>query len=274
MRLLTLILIISLLFSCKEENKTTVRKKVKNEQIIKSEFQSIIDSSNTKGSILIYDFQKNRYYSNDFVWAEKGHLPASTFKIPNSMIALETGIVENDHTLFKWNGEKRAYKQWEQDLILRDAFHLSCVPCYQEIAKKIGNERMNKYLTKLEYYDMKVDSSNIDMFWLEGDSKINQFQQIDFLKRFYQSKLSISEKTEYIMKKMMLINENGITKLIGKTGLSNTNGKRNGWFVGYIESKKHTFFFATNIEPKETLNLNSFPKIRKEVTFKALKIIE
>lgn len=274
MRLLSIILIINLFFSCKEKNKTTIYKKVKKEQIIKSEFQSIIDSSNTKGSILIYDFQKNTYYSNDFVWAKKGHLPASTFKIPNSIIALETGIVKNDNTLFKWNGEKRAYKQWEQDLILRDAFHLSCVPCYQEIAKKIGNERMNKYLTKLKYYDMKVDASNIDMFWLEGDSKINQFQQIDFLKRFYQSKLPISEKTEMIMKRMMLISENEKAKISGKTGLSNTNGKRNGWFVGYVELEKNTFFFATNIEPKENLNVNSFPKTRKEVTLKALKIIE
>lgn len=274
MRSLSIILIMSLFFSCKEKNKTTIHKKVKKEQIIKSEFQSIIDSSNTKGSILIYDFKKNRYYSNDFVWAKKGHLPASTFKIPNSIIAIETSIVENDNTLFKWNGEKRAYKQWEQDLILRDAFHLSCVPCYQEIAKKIGNERMNKYLKKLEYYDMKVDANNIDMFWLEGESKINQFQQIDFLKRFYQSKLPISEKTETIMKRMMLISENGKTKLSGKTGLSNTNGKRNGWFVGYVESERNTFFFATNIEPKENLNMNSFPKTRKEVTLKALKIIE
>jgi len=55
-------------------------------------------------------------------------MPASTFKIVNSIIALETGVVENDSTMFKWNGEKRRLPIWEQDLTFRDAFHFSCVP--------------------------------------------------------------------------------------------------------------------------------------------------
>lgn len=98
---------------------------------------------------------------------KKRNLPASTFKITNSIIALETGVVENDSTLLKWNGEKRRFKNWEQDLILRDAFHFSCVPCYQEIARKVGENKMNKFLKKLDYGNMKVDSSNLDLFWLE-----------------------------------------------------------------------------------------------------------
>ena len=71
-----------------------------------------------------------------------GHLPASTFKIPNSIIALETGLIEDDSTLIKWDGDERRLPAWEQDLVFRDAFHYSCVPCYQEIARKIGEKRM------------------------------------------------------------------------------------------------------------------------------------
>ena len=130
------LLVVSIFISCNE--KTT------NKEIVKSEFQSIVDSSNVKGSILIYDLQKDLFYSNNFDWAKIGRLPASTFKIPNSIIALETKVVENDSTLFKWNGEKRAYKIWEQDLIFRNAFQYSCVPCYQEIANKIGEKRMKE----------------------------------------------------------------------------------------------------------------------------------
>jgi len=129
--------------SC-SENKSDKRELNSSNQVINYEFQSIIDSANVKGSVLIYDFQKNIYYSNNFSWADKGKIPASTFKIPNSIIALESGIVENDSTLFIWDGKKRYLKIWEQDLIFRDAFHFSCVPCYQGIARKIGKKRLKR----------------------------------------------------------------------------------------------------------------------------------
>lgn len=208
---------------------------------------------------------------------KKRNLPASTFKITNSIIALETGVVENDSTLLKWNGEKRRFKNWEQDLILRDAFHFSCVPCYQEIARKVGENKMNKFLKKLDYGNMKVDSSNLDLFWLEGESSITQFQQINFLKRLYQSELPISERTEMIMKRMIVIEDTDDYKLSGKTGWSIRNGNNNGWFVGYVETQSKIYFFATNVEPKQQFDMNMFPMIRKDVTFKAfeqMKIIK
>lgn len=260
--------------------KTTSNKekdKVAESEIEVAKFQSILDDAYLEGSILIYDPEQDSYYSNNFDWAKSGKLPASTFKIANSIIALETGTVENDSTLFKWNGEKRSLKNWEQDLILRDAFHFSCVPCYQEVARKIGTKSMTHYLDTLEYGNIVVDSTNIDKFWLEGESRISQFQQIDFLKRFYRSELPISERTEVIMKRMMIMEENDSFKLSGKTGWSTQNEIDNGWFVGYIETRDKTYFFTTNVEPKPQFNMDLFPMIRKDVTFKALeqlKIIE
>ena len=262
-----------LFFSC-TSNKTYPNKKDEKStefRIVISEFNTIIESADVKGSILIYDFENNKYYSNDFQWAEKGNLPASTFKIPNSIIALETGIVEDDSTLFKWDGEKRYLKNWEQDLTFKQAFHYSCVPCYQEVARKIGTKKMSKHLNEIDYGNMKVDSLNIDSFWLIGESRINQFQQIDFLKRFYNSELPISKRTETIMKRMMVIEHNSIYKLSGKTGWSIKNGNNNGWFIGYIETQNKTYFFASNIEPKKQFDMAKFPMIRKDVTLKAFK---
>ncbi len=246
-------------------------------RVLRPTFQSIIDSANIKGAILIYNLQEDLYFSNDFKWSESGKLPASTFKIVNSIIALETGVVESERKVFKWDGEKRALKNWEQDLMLRDAFHFSCVPCYQEIAREIGANQMLKYLDVLNYGEMKVDSNNIDIFWLEGDSRISQFQQIDFLKRFYQSELPISERTEKIMKNLMVVEENDDFRLLGKTGWSIRNGNNNGWFVGYIESNNNAYFFATNIVPTKGFNMKLFPMIRKAITYKAfqqMKIIQ
>jgi beta-lactamase class D len=243
----------------------------KEKKLVKiGEFQGILDSSNVTGTILIYDHLNNIYYSNDFERCSLGHLPASTFKIPNSIIALETGVVEDDSTLFRWDGQKRRLSIWEQDLIFRDAFHKSCVPCYQEIARKIGAQRMQEYLSKLDYGEMVVDSATIDVFWLEGHSKISPFQQVDFLQRFYNSKLPISSRTEDIMKKLMVIEENEDYKLSGKTGWSVRNGNNNGWFVGYLEKRPDVYFFATNIDPSTEFNMDLFPMIRKDITLAAL----
>ncbi|MBJ2173306.1 class D beta-lactamase [Aureibaculum sp. A20] len=276
MKIFYLAPLLILFFSCTEKKTVPDKKefKVTVQEIVVEEFQTIIDSSNVTGAILIYDLEENKYYSNDYQRAKKGNLPASTFKITNSIIALETGIVENDSTLFKWNGENRRLKAWEQDLMFIDAFRLSCVPCYQEIARKIGVKKMTEYLDKLAYRNMKVDTTNIDLFWLEGASRINQFQQIDFLKRFYTSELPISERTEKIMKRMLINEENDTYKLSGKTGWSISDEKNNGWFVGYLECHNKIYFFATNIEPKEQFDMDRFPLIRKYVTNKAFEQIK
>jgi beta-lactamase class D len=246
-------------------------------EVVRPDFQQILDSANVVGSVLVFDPQANTAYSNDFQRCDKGYLPASTFKIPNSIIALETGVVEDDSTLFKWNGEKRRLPVWEQDLIFRDAFQLSCVPCYQEIARKIGVERMKEYLAKLNYGNMVFDSATIDLFWLEGGSTITMNQQLDFLIRLYNAELPISERTREIMKHLMLIESNDSWKFSGKTGWAIRNGNNIGWFDGYLEKGNKVYFIVTNIEPNEAFNMDLFPKIRTQISlgvFRKLGLIE
>jgi len=243
-------------------------------EVLRPDFQHIIDSEKVTGSILVYDPQTKTSYSNDFTRCDKGFLPASTFKITNSIIALETGVIENDSTLFKWNGEKRWLPVWEQDLMFRDAFQVSCVPCYQEVARKIGEKRMNEYLKKLNYGNMVVDSTNIDVFWLEGESRITMNQQLDFLARFYEQELPISERTSQIVKKIMLLESTGNYQFSGKTGWAVRNGNNYGWFVGYLETKNKVYFIVTNIEPAEKFNMDLFPKIRSQISLEAFRKLE
>lgn len=273
MRITSIAVFLILFISCKERKGTNTlhNEQLVNRNIIKPEFQSIIDSADVKGSILIYDLNKDMYYSNDFEWSNNGNLPASTFKIANSIIGLETGVIENDSVIFKWDGEKKWLKSWEQDLILKDAFQFSCVHCYQEVARKIGSKRMNNYVLKLNYGNLEIDSTNIDKFWLEGESKISQMQQIDFLKRFYNFELPISKRTDSIMRKILLIEETDQFKLSGKSGLSNYNGEYNGWFIGFVEFEYNTYLFATNLEPKKEFDLNSFIKKRLDLTLLGLR---
>ena len=269
-----LILFTLFFISCSGKQKPTSATKFVNQNINKvysSEFQSLVDSFNVMGSILVYDLQNDTYYSNDFEWVKRGNLPASTFKILNSIIGLETGIIEHDSMVFKWDGEDRWSPLWEKDLTLREAFHLSCVPCYQGLAKEIGVQRMNDFIQKMDYGEILVEQNTIDNFWLLGKSRISQMQQISFLRKFYLFLLPISNRTERIMKKLMVIDQKDEYLLSGKTGLSNENDHYNGWFVGFLESKNNTHFFATNIEPKEGKGSYGFNNIRKDITLAALE---
>ena len=267
----TLFFILLLATSCQEVVNVSDKKSplVEKNDVLDSTFQDFMDAAGVNGSILI--LRDNIYYSNDFEWAKSGKLPASTFKIPNSIVALELNVIKNDSTLIEWDGKPRYQKRWEQDLTFKEAFHYSCVPCYQEIARTIGVKRMDQYMNEFNYGSMQFDSTNLDMFWLEGASKISQHDQINFLKTFNEQGLPISERTYSIMQRMMIIEETEEYVLRGKTGWSVQDDIDNCWFVGYVKSEKGFCYFATNIEPGDNTDVNNIATIRKAVTFEALK---
>ncbi len=243
-------------------------------KIVKTEFQEILDEKKVIGSILIYDLSAGRFYSNDFAWAETGQLPASTFKIPNSIVALELGVVKDDSTIFKWDGVERSVKNWNQDLIFRNAFHYSCVPCYQDIARKVGVDRMRTILDKMQYPGMQFSSETIDNFWLMGDSRISPMQQIAFLRRYQAEEIPLSTRTYEILDTMMIVESTAEYTLRAKSGWSVDHGHNNGWYVGYVEKESNVYFFATNIEPVNQEQVDGFVLARIEVTRNALAQLE
>ena len=250
----------------KEETKTEAKKGPKMEPV--PEFQAILDSHLLKGSVLVFDHAANNFYSNDFDRSNTGYLPASTFKITNSIIGLETGMVDTNY-IFKWDGKARRLKSWEKDMNLHAAYHASCVPCYQELARKIGTTRMNDYLKKFEYGNMVVVDSSLDKFWLEGPSRISQMQQIQFLIKFYQQQLSVSAQTYAAMEKIMLLEETADYKLYGKTGWSIRDGFNVGWFVGWFQTADKVYFVATNVEPTPEFDMDNFGRVRMQASKEA-----
>lgn len=254
------------------EVSNTETEEIEPSEIIVPEINQILESYDVTGSVLFYDPETSTYYSNDFDWARKPCSPASTFKIPNSIIALETGVLESDTSVFRWDGAPRRQAKWEKDLTLKEAFQVSCVPCYQEVARKVGHDRMRNMLDKMKYPGMVFDSTTIDNFWLEGASEITQFEQIGFLERFYFSKMPISKRTETIMKDIMIIETAGNYVLSGKSGWTFRGEMNVGWLVGYFESKGKVYFFATNIEKAEA-TMETFPQIRIGVTMESFGVL-
>lgn len=232
--------------------------------------QHLLDSFLLAGSILIFDEADNRYTSNDFAWAKSGQLPASTFKIPNTIIALETGVATGPDHLFRWDGTDHWLDAWEQDLTLKEAFAASCVPCYQEVARAVGPERMRAELDRLGYPGMVFNPETIDNFWLGGDSRISQWQQIDFLRRIYHGELPICPATQRAIREIMVIEKTTSYVLSGKTGWSIDGENNNGWFVGFVEQGEKVYYFATNVSPGLGFDMEGFATSRVLLTKLAL----
>ena len=184
---------------------------------------------------------------------------------------MELGLLSQD-TAFYWNGTPRAYKAWEQNLTLAQAFSRSCVPCYQELAGKIGVQRMHESLENLNLHNYMVfDSSSIENFWLIGDSKINLFEQIEFLKDLLEQRFELKKSTYQIVEEIMKISKNSSFELSGKTGMVVNENLKIGWFVGSVKTENGLYYFATRIEPTSFSNDSEFPKLRKQITLEAFK---
>jgi beta-lactamase class D len=234
--------------------------------------KSIFNKYGLTGTIMILDQLSGRTFGYNPARWDSGYLPASTFKVPNSLIGLETGVIDTNY-IFRWNGEKRRLKQWEHDMKLKEAFALSCVPCYQEVARKIGHERMKSFLAEMDYPGMDVRAGNIDLFWLEGNSRITPRQQVKFLRQLHEEKLPLKTSVMQTMKAIMVNETTPDYTLSGKTGWAIRNGNNYGWFVGWIETKGKIYFIATLVEPKNQEKIDDFAIARKTVTMEALRYL-
>lgn len=188
------------------------------------------------------------FQSNAEACAEK-RAPCSTFKIWNSAIGLETGVIASqDAPFWKWDGVKRTVAPgWNQDQTLRTAFAASCVPAYQNLARKIGAERMRTWIDRIGYGDRDI-SAGLDVFWLPTEGRRTVFisadEQAELVCKLVDGRLPFSKPTLAALKDVMKVSVTDRGTLYGKTGSGTDKHGQFGWFVGYVESSGKTFAFA------------------------------
>ncbi len=217
--------------------------------------------------------------------------PASTFKILNSLIALETNLAADIDYVIPWDGVKRENENWNQDLTMQQAFNYSSVPYYQELARRIGKDTMQHFLDTVRYGNKNMGGS-VDQFWLDGSLLISSDEQVGFLKRMYFYKLPFSDRAQRLTRKLMLAEENDEYKLYYKTGTSDAGDKYVVHLVGFLEkievqkqvqtdameTNYRPYFFAMNYETKDkNVDLGKTIKDRVEIAkriFKELEIIK
>ena len=225
------------------------------------DFGDVFTEADTTGTFAVLDVAGNRIVVSDRERADRGFLPASTFKIPNALIALDTGVVADaDATMFPWDKVVRDFDAWNQDHSLRSAFKASAVPVFQGIARKIGPERMKEYVDKFDYGNRDI-SGAIDTFWLEGKLRISAMQQIAFLHKLHDGELPVSARSQEIVRDIMYLEQTEWGTLRGKTGAvgigAGPGSKATmGWLVGWLEhAGKPPFIFAMNIDVREPKQL-------------------
>nr|WP_068890837.1 penicillin-binding transpeptidase domain-containing protein [Pedobacter panaciterrae] len=110
-------------------------------RVIRNDFKKFYEKYKVQGSFIMYDQKNDQYTMYNQEQASVPFTPASTFKICNSLVSLETGVVKDEHVVFKWDGKERSPDVWNKDTDMRNAFKNSTVWYYQELAKRVGEEK-------------------------------------------------------------------------------------------------------------------------------------
>jgi beta-lactamase class D len=195
--------------------------------------------------------------------------PASTFKIVNSLIGLQTGRITDEKMVIKWDGIKRWNEEWNKDMDMAEAFKVSNVAWYQEIARRIGKDTMQQWIDSIGYGNKDI-SGPIDSFWLNNKLKISPDEQLGLLKKLYFDQLPFRKSAQQILRDVMLRENNTAYKLSYKTGWGFAeDGNSIGWVAGWIEENRHVYFFVTFVKAPD--NKTDIKTVRMNITKSILK---
>ncbi|ANH70622.1 hypothetical protein ABE85_16380 [Mitsuaria sp. 7] len=213
------------------------------------ELQRHFTGLGTKGTLVVLDTRAHRWIASDSVRAFEGFLPASTFKIPMSLIALETGAAVDETQPFKWDGTQRRIEDWNRDQTLASAYKVSAVWVFQSLARQVGQPTVQQFVRDFRYGNAVAGPVG-DRFWLDGDLRISAVGQIEFLRRVHDRALPLSDRTYDIARKVLLRDQGPGWRLYAKTGWADSTRPGLGWFVGWAEQDRDTrpVYFALNMD--------------------------
>ena len=275
--LFSFIVTLFLIYGCSSNRQADGKSNIlaKNDINIRGDFQNYFDSCGVEGTIAIYDIRNDKWIVSDTVGLEIETLPASTFKIINLLIALETNTIKDENEIIKWVGStdtvKYGYRpEIYHDMPVKEAFELSAGWVFVELAKKIGKDTYRKHLAESKYGNNNLSQTEAD-FWNFGDFAISPKNQVEFVKSFYEEKLPFSKRNIDIVKNVMITEQNEEYTIRAKTGWTRENNINTGWWTGYIVTKNGTYIFATRLLQDRKMKRSDFGSCRKEITKKVFK---
>jgi beta-lactamase class D len=230
------------IFSCSPNNVT-----------VDNDLKKYFDENKVTGTFGLFDNGLGHFTVYNLPrFSDSTYSPASTFKIINSLIGLETGVALDSSTVIAWDGKDRGRTECNRDMSMKDAFRISCPPWYQELARRIGKPAMQKWLDTLGYarrYGKFTIGNNLDTFWLDNSAKVTADEELGIVKKLYFDQLPFQKRSQRIVRDMMLWEKDANYTLSYKTGWGfDEKNHAIGWIVGWIEENNHPYFFALQLD--------------------------
>lgn len=236
------------------------------------EVGELFKSAGVTGTFILYDVTAQTYTGHNKDRAEKRFVPASTFKIPNSLIGLSVGAVKSIDEVLPYKSDQPPFsKAWEKDMGLREAIAVSNVPIYQELARRIGLDRMRDNVKRIDYGNGDIGST-VDTFWLNGPLMISAAEQTQFLANLARGKLPLPKESQERVREIVLLDQGANWKLYGKTGWQNAPNQGVGWLVGWVQKDDRIYAFALNMDIREPADAAKRMELGK-ASLKALGVL-
>lgn len=212
------------------------------------EITAIFKEAGITGTFVLYQPEQNTFRGTNPQRAKTAYHPASTFKILNSLIAFETGIVHSETEILPYGGQPQTIKAWEHDMNIAEAMAVSNVPIYQGIARRIGLEKMAEFVRKSHYGNQQI-GHQVDNFWLVGPLEISAIEQTRFIQALLKRTLPFSADTIRHLENIVPVEQGEKGKLFFKTGWAVNQVKPDtGWLVGWVNTNGKNYPFALNID--------------------------
>ncbi|MEF8699445.1 MAG: class D beta-lactamase [Candidatus Accumulibacter sp. UW20] len=225
---------------------------------------SLFSTEGVEGTIVLKSLRSDKTITHNDERASHKFSPASSFKVLNTLIAVQEGVASTSGTAFKWNGKTHDFPDWNKDQTLASAFKVSCVWCYQEIAKRVGADAYKRYIA-LAKYGTLAETFDTTTFWLDGSLTVSAIEQVTLLKRIYQRELPFRDDAYNSLKDVMLAEQTDRYRLYAKTGWAARMTPQIGWYIGYIETTDDVWFFATNVVLRSEADLGVRQKLTRAV---------
>ena len=240
------------------------------ELVARSDWKPFFEAEGISGAtFVLHEIGTDRTEVYDESRAREPMSPASTFKIMNSMIILETGVLPDVDAVVPWDGVDRELDEWNRDHSLRSGIEVSAVWLYQELAQKVGEDKMQQWVTEAAYGNENIGGP-IDSFWLDGDLRISALEQVEFLTRLESGELPFRTETVDAVREILVQESRTDWSWSYKTGLSATADPDLGWLVGTVDNGTSTWVFALNVD-LEQAGSQLDPSVRQTVAREILE---
>lgn len=231
----------------------------------------LFNNAGVKGTFVLYDVTAQRLIGHNHARANTRFVPASTFKIPNTLIGLSVGAVKSIDEILAYGGKPQPFKAWEKDMSLREAITLSNAAIYQELTQRIGLERMHDGVSRMDFGNGEIGTV-VDDFWLVGPLKISAVEQTRFLARLAQDALPFPKDLQDVVREAIWLEQGNNWTLYGKTGWVNAPNPGVGWWVGWVQKDGHVYAFALNIDIQQATDASKRVELGK-ASLKALGVL-